>query len=797
MALYQPLDASKDEIRVISISGMAKDSEDLLRCTMETVSLSDRIIRDQNSPYRSDDESRPPTPAYAGLADSSQSETKGPVPGIDTQPRFSWGEYETLSYAWGSPSDPSHDILVNGQRYRVRQNLYHVLTQFAISLRYASRVRLWVDAICINQDNDLERATQVKRMKQIYSTAMRTVIWLGKDLGPTYSAVIDTAAYVDQLSRILTRTAELSPISPSEFWNSDYESRDSDDESRDSDYESGEDRGWTASPMNEAMARSESSEDDRFISAGHEETSESGSSEDGWSTSSSEDEETRRQRELVAQDEERLLEQLGLSGGFHNVSLPVAGSTHRSNIRLALILQPIIDNEYWRRVWIIQELSVSAGGSWIFIGSSALALSELLGVADHLGYSIISIAYTVPRLYASQSLHLSTFNFMSLIRSINGIAGEQEGWNWMLQGLISKSTLAVDKFYGTVGLLNSGELSEIVIDYNRSVSQVSIDATRAIMKETNCLCQFVICTSIENPSLPSWALDLSQEYDRFTSLDFQFHLVFKGTELEMGSSLLDRPRLTFSGRVIDNQTLIIRGSVLDEVDGIGSFPEGLLPPIPPGRSRKRIAPMSNPTTEMHAYGDGISMLKALDKTLLSVRPKPNKSVFHMPMLAVTENEPYKPASYPEGMTHHTASKLLVLKHFCERNTDFNLWGVKFGSLFPGLRGEGRATVSASQKLAYQALGRLQPAYYEACNIWEDIVLSRQRLISTIGGLFGMATPFVARGDKICAVEGCQSLVVLRPVDEHFEYVGLLRVYDLEDEIERHRERGFDRELMLR
>lgn len=133
------------------------------------------------------------------------------MPGIDTQPRFLWGEYETLSYAWGSPSEPSHDILVNGQRYLVRQNLYHVLSQFAISSRYASGVRLWVDAICINQDDGLERATQVKRMKQIYSTAMRTIVWLGKDLGPSYSAVIDTAAYVDQLSRILTRTAEFSP----------------------------------------------------------------------------------------------------------------------------------------------------------------------------------------------------------------------------------------------------------------------------------------------------------------------------------------------------------------------------------------------------------------------------------------------------------------------------------------------------------------------------------------------------------------------------------------------------------
>jgi hypothetical protein len=251
MALYEPLDATRDEIRVISISGTPKDSEGLLQCTMETVSLSDRIIGDQEFRYRLDDGSRPSTPAYAASAESSQSGTKGPVPGIDSQPRFSWGEYETLSYAWGSPSEPSHDILVNGQRYRVRQNLYHVLSQLGISLRYASDVRLWVDAICINQDDGLERATQVKRMKQIYSTAMRTVVWLGKDLGPTYSAVIDTAAYVDQLSRVLTRTAELSPGLHFDRWSTDYESN--------------EDEESTASSMDGEMARSESSDDERLI----------------------------------------------------------------------------------------------------------------------------------------------------------------------------------------------------------------------------------------------------------------------------------------------------------------------------------------------------------------------------------------------------------------------------------------------------------------------------------------------------------------------------------------------------
>lgn len=40
---------------------------------------------------------------------------------------------------------------------------------------------LWVDAICIDQSNDEERASQVSRMGRIYSSASETVAWLGKD----------------------------------------------------------------------------------------------------------------------------------------------------------------------------------------------------------------------------------------------------------------------------------------------------------------------------------------------------------------------------------------------------------------------------------------------------------------------------------------------------------------------------------------------------------------------------------------------------------------------------------------
>lgn len=83
--------------------------------------------------------------------------------------------YEALSYTWG---DSAHrvEVQVNGQPLPVTRNLGAALC----ALRLPSRVRhVWVDAICINQDDIRERAMQVAEMGHVYRNATRVLIWLG------------------------------------------------------------------------------------------------------------------------------------------------------------------------------------------------------------------------------------------------------------------------------------------------------------------------------------------------------------------------------------------------------------------------------------------------------------------------------------------------------------------------------------------------------------------------------------------------------------------------------------------
>jgi hypothetical protein len=94
--------------------------------------------------------------------------------------------FEALSYVWGNP-DPPVQVECNGQPKSVTPNLGAALRR----LRLEDKERImWIDAICINQDDLEERSEQVKLMKRIYSQALRVIVWLGDDGGSNAEAAV-------------------------------------------------------------------------------------------------------------------------------------------------------------------------------------------------------------------------------------------------------------------------------------------------------------------------------------------------------------------------------------------------------------------------------------------------------------------------------------------------------------------------------------------------------------------------------------------------------------------------------
>ncbi|OAL54541.1 HET-domain-containing protein, partial [Pyrenochaeta sp. DS3sAY3a] len=99
--------------------------------------------------------------------------------------------YEALSYTWGDTDKP-YEIEVDGRLMAVTKNLYLALQH----LRYTDQDRiLWIDAICIDQNNDKERGHQVRQMTCIYEQAEQVLIWLG-------DGTADTDHLFDHLTRV-------------------------------------------------------------------------------------------------------------------------------------------------------------------------------------------------------------------------------------------------------------------------------------------------------------------------------------------------------------------------------------------------------------------------------------------------------------------------------------------------------------------------------------------------------------------------------------------------------------------
>ncbi|TGJ83862.1 hypothetical protein E0Z10_g4908 [Xylaria hypoxylon] len=87
--------------------------------------------------------------------------------------------YTALSYVWGDETD-THKIHIGVFQLRIGHNLNLALLNLR---RQDYPIRLWVDALCINQNDVSERNHQVQQMRTIYSSAFETVIYLGGETG--------------------------------------------------------------------------------------------------------------------------------------------------------------------------------------------------------------------------------------------------------------------------------------------------------------------------------------------------------------------------------------------------------------------------------------------------------------------------------------------------------------------------------------------------------------------------------------------------------------------------------------
>ena len=170
--VFEPLNASKSEIRLLALHS-ATDETGTIFCELRSVEL--------------DSEQASITARSIDRFKSLPAATKVLEP---SGPR-----YNALSYHWGSPEKVGH-VVLNGHRFPVTENLEAALRQLRqIDANVAPQTRWWIDAICINQDDILERNSQVMLMRRIFKKAETVSIWLGEEADDS-SLALDTVVKV-------------------------------------------------------------------------------------------------------------------------------------------------------------------------------------------------------------------------------------------------------------------------------------------------------------------------------------------------------------------------------------------------------------------------------------------------------------------------------------------------------------------------------------------------------------------------------------------------------------------------
>jgi hypothetical protein len=126
-------------------------------------------------------------------------------------------QYRTVSYRWDTSLGKVSTITVNGETLMVYPNLEKILRD--IRAKYWSQL-VWIDQLCIDQENATEKSAQVAMMGQIYQSAAEVRVclpvsdladygfwkgWRDSKLSPKQREIRDAAALIRRLghSRLL------------------------------------------------------------------------------------------------------------------------------------------------------------------------------------------------------------------------------------------------------------------------------------------------------------------------------------------------------------------------------------------------------------------------------------------------------------------------------------------------------------------------------------------------------------------------------------------------------------------
>jgi hypothetical protein len=379
--------------------------------------------------------------------------------------------YQALSYVWGTGPElnPSHEIILDGRRFPITENLHAALATYrsnaAISLRY------WVDAICINQADSSEKSAQIPIMRDIYHLAICVTVWLGAETAETVRAtrfvegIIEGDGWVKNLEELNRRLTDIET----------------------------EDR--TAGRKNQHLVRT--------VVTGSERLAIKGLTKGilGFIRGVEIGFDVAYNSLSDHLDDHKVRE----DGIFRNIEDVLSWEPNESQLKavegedfqeMATLLDKILfsDSQYFNRMWTLQELCVADRGLSLLLGTG---LDDLLGIFY----------------YMQRTFNIRAASIEKITTLLEITAKFNNGQRQSLRILLAlsagrKSKDPRDRIYALEGLMKDVMNPWLRPDYTKSVAEIYANTARHIIsvdKSLDVLCGQRLKDRL--PELPSWVPD--------------------------------------------------------------------------------------------------------------------------------------------------------------------------------------------------------------------------------------------------------------------------------------------------
>jgi hypothetical protein len=494
---YPPLDASKREIRLLKLdmSGPVND----IHCELQVASL-------------------------------------------DEQP-----EYEALSYTWGGFALEKLEISISNRSFLVTRNLFYALrnlkqpftavptlTRWALEINSERYLVLWIDAICINQEDVLERNSQVQLMWSIYENASKVRVWLGEEsdddeLGMEMVRLLNLHTelkYTKLLREILEEnkeaqdrqdSEELHDMRQSSPRNSQVDKVENDEEPRQTQeaiqLDTVNEEAQNAEGVDEEATEEGGKTMNMFwmfnsFHLGRAPIQWSGMSLEGAPEAStgavdisSEPNKSSEPRPLTAEEQSKLPFQM-----LFGVNNMLSGETPEpSDPKEWVHFQKLMERPWWRRMWVVQEVAAAKGPIWVGCGQSWMPWASFVGAS-------LTIADMMNHPFMQRVNHLG--GGAVLISEKQKWASRTDGrldcWGGLLNLIFSTwpchATDPRDKIFALLGFVPSIGL---VPDYGMKVEDVYELLVKQSINSTRNLMFLALNRRPKRLVLPSWVPDFS------------------------------------------------------------------------------------------------------------------------------------------------------------------------------------------------------------------------------------------------------------------------------------------------